>query len=292
MALNRSLVGKRYPSVTTYVTLEGLQKYARAYNDGNLFYFEPSVSGGIIAPPMFNAVLTWLPLITVISDPELRVDLMRLLHRNQDMRFFAPIRTDDRISATATIVSIEGGPAGEIITINLDASNQHCQMVSRTRFTAVIRGRGVRGAPVLAHSPSSTARSRAPLITASQTIDLDQTVRYANASGDRNPIHLDDTVAKMAGLPGIIVHGLCTMAFTSKVMIDHLCHGNPARLRRLAVSFSRPVFPGDVITTLVWLETDLDGPPCFSFETSNSAAVPVIRDGIAEIMDSPTPAYE
>jgi acyl dehydratase len=112
MALNPSLAGKSYPPVTTEITLEALQKYARAYNDANLSYFEPSAMGGIIAPPMFNAVATWLPLITAISDPELRVDLMRLVHRSQDMRFFAPIRPNDRISASATIVSIESSAAG------------------------------------------------------------------------------------------------------------------------------------------------------------------------------------
>lgn len=283
MALNQSLAGKIYPPVTTEVTLAALQKYARAYNDDNPSYFEPSAIGGIIAPPMFNAVVAWLPLITVLSDPELRVDLMRLVHRSQDMRFFAPIRPDDRISASATIVSIENSTAGEIITIGLEASNQQRQTVSQTRFTALIRGRREREMAAQASSPSSTAALREPVLTVSQTIDRDQTVRYADASGDHNPIHLDKAVARMAGLPGIIVHGLCTMAFTSKVIIGHLCGGNPARLRRLAVSFSRPVFPGDPITTIVWRENDRDGVMCFSYETHRRPGVAVIRDGIAEI---------
>jgi len=283
MALNRSLVGKTYPPVTTEVTLEALQNYARAYNDVNPSYFEPSAPDGIVAPPMFNAVVPWIPLITVISDPDLRVDLMRLLHQSQDMQFLAPIQPDDRISASATIVSIESGTGGEIITIALDASNQQRQRVSRTLFTALIRGRRQRDTPTPASSPSHWTTSREPLLRMSQTIDQDQTVRYADASGDRNPIHLDNAVARMAGLPGIIVHGICTMAFTSKVMIDHLCGGHPARLRRLSVSFSRPVFPGDIITTFVWRENNRDGLMCFSFETCNQAGVAVIRDSMAEI---------
>ncbi|MBV8357608.1 MAG: MaoC family dehydratase N-terminal domain-containing protein [Deltaproteobacteria bacterium] len=283
MALNRSLIGKTYPPASTGVTLEALQKYARAYNDDNVSYFEPSAMGGIVAPPMFNAVVTWLSLITVISDPELCVDLMRLVHRSQEMRFFTPIRPDDRISASATIVSIESSMAGEIITIGLDASNQQCQKVSQTRFTALIRARRERETPGPARPADSMTTSREPVLTISQTIDRDQTMRYADASGDRNPIHLDNSVARMAGLPGIIVHGLCTMAFTSKVIIDHLCGGNPARLRRLAVSFSRPVFPGDLITTIVQRENDGDGVMCFSYETHKGASIAVIRDGIAEI---------
>ena len=49
------------------------------------------------------------------------------------------------------------------------------------------------------------------------------------------------------------MHGLCTMAFASKVMIDGPCAGDPVRLKRLRVQFSRPVFPGQRITTKVWV---------------------------------------
>lgn len=285
MALNRSLVGKSYSPVITEVTLDAFQKYARAYNDDNLCYFAPPTRTDIMAPPMFNVVVTWLALITVLSDPDLRVDLLRLLHKSQDMQFLVPIRPADRISAMASIISIESGAAGETITIGLEASNQHCKPVSRTRFTALIRGRREREMPP-PNFPASISLSRAPLLTVSQAIDLDQTQRYADASGDRNPIHLDEGVARMAGLPGIIVHGLCTMAFASKVIIQHLCENNPARFRRLAVSFSRPVFPGDSLTTLVWREKDADALRRFSYETYNGAGVPVLRDGLAEVSEA------
>src|SRR5438132_11226051 len=122
MALNRSLVGKSYPPITAGVSLEAVQKYARAYNDENHFYFAPS-AGGIMAPPMFNAAVTWLTLITAIGDPELHVDILRLLHKGQDMQFLAPIRPDDQISSRASILSIENGAGGELMTIGLDASN-------------------------------------------------------------------------------------------------------------------------------------------------------------------------
>jgi acyl dehydratase len=283
MALNRSLIGKSYPAVASEVTLDALQKYARAYGDENPVYFAPSTAGGIIAPPMFSAVVTWLALITVLSDPELKVDLMRLLHTGQDMQFFTPIRPDDRISASASIISVESGGAGETMAIGLDASNQCGQMVSRTRFTALIRGRRARDSAANLSFPRRSTAGREPVLTVSQAIDPDQTVRYAEASGDRNPIHLDDAVARMAGLPGIIVHGLCTMALISKVIISRLCDGNPGRLRRLAVSFSRPVFPGDTMTTTIWRDNEAEGLRCFSYETCNAAGVVVLRDGLAAI---------
>jgi hypothetical protein len=54
MPLNTACVGREYPPVTINVTLDALQKYARAYNDDNPAFFDANRSGGIIAPPMFG----------------------------------------------------------------------------------------------------------------------------------------------------------------------------------------------------------------------------------------------
>ena len=54
MPLNTACVGSEYPPVTTNVTLDAIQKYARAYNDDNPAFFDASRAGGIVAPPMFG----------------------------------------------------------------------------------------------------------------------------------------------------------------------------------------------------------------------------------------------
>jgi acyl dehydratase len=59
--------------------------------------------------------------------------------------------------------------------------------------------------------------------------------RYAGASGDFNPIHLDDEFAKAVGLPGRILHGLYTMALVARAQTEAL--GGPEHLKRLAVQF-------------------------------------------------------
>lgn len=70
---------------------------------------------------------------------------------------------------------------------------------------------------------------------------------YAAASGDFNPIHLDKELAQMAGLPGNILHGMCTMAWAAEAAIDAL-GGDPGDLRKLEVRFSRPVKIEDTVT--------------------------------------------
>jgi acyl dehydratase len=290
MPLNQACLGKIYPPITTEVTLDALQNYARACNDDHPRYFDAGVPGGIVAPPMFAVVVTWLSVITVMTDPELRADLLRLLHVAQDIEFLAPIRAGDSITSTGKVASIETHQSGETMALELVARNARGEAVTRIVFTVFIRGR--RSAASAAESKADEAIPQdsddrggrsAPLVTVAQTIDPDQTVRYAAASGDHNPIHIDANIAKMAGLPGIIVHGLCTMAFTARVIVDGLCAGDPARLKRLVVRFSRPVRPGDTITTRVWPAGARDGRRIFTYETATPDGFAVIRSGVAEV---------
>jgi acyl dehydratase len=283
MPLNKSCVGKTYPPVTTEVTLDAIQKYARAYNDDNLAFFDANRQAGIVAPPMFAVTVTWNALMTAVMDPDLQADLLRLVHGEQDMEFTNPIRPGDTITSSAKIISIETKASGETMTIELNASNQTGNRVNKTLFSAFIRGGRNRGAVRAESGVAMEAPRGEPEFTVAQKIDDDQTYRYAEASGDRNPIHTDASIAKMAGLPGIIVHGLCTMAFTSKVAIDKLCSGDPTRLKRLRVRFSRPVLPGQTITTKIWPNPNESDRKTFSVETYNQNNQPVIKDGLAEI---------
>jgi len=279
MPLNKDLVGKEYPPTTTEATLDAMQNYARAYNDENPAFFGSNRAGGIVAPPMYAIVTIWASIMGVVGDQDLKVDVVRLLHGEQDMEFIAPIRPGDKITASARIASIETKASGETLVLELNAKNQASQKVNRTLFNAFIRGGGKGGSDAKVAEPERGE----PIVTVAQQVDKDQTYRYKEASGDFNPIHVDENFAKMAGLPGIIVHGLCTMAFTSKVIIDNLCGGDPVKLKRLRVRFTRPVLPGQVITTKVWPDSEREGRRILAFETFNPEGRAVIRSGLAEV---------
>ena len=75
--------------------------------------------------------------------------------------------------------------------------------------------------------------------------DKYRSIRYAGASGDFNPIHLDDQWAQMMGLPGRILHGLCNMAWMAQCHTDFA--GAPGALKKLTVRFSKPVKVEDTI---------------------------------------------
>src|SRR5436853_5578795 len=67
------------------------------------------------------------------------------------------------------------------------------------------------------------------------TPDKYLTARYAGASGDFNPIHIDEEFARAVGLPGRILHGLWTMAQVARAHTD--AAGGPEHLKRLSVQF-------------------------------------------------------
>jgi len=77
-------------------------------------------------------------------------------------------------------------------------------------------------------------------------VTVDQIRQYAEASGDRNPIHLDETFARSAGLPGVIAHGMLTMAFANQMVTDWL--GDRSLLKSLQGRFAGMVMPGDDVT--------------------------------------------
>ena len=73
------------------------------------------------------------------------------------------------------------------------------------------------------------------------TADRYLTVRYAGASGDFNPIHIDEEFARSVGLPGRILHGLWTMAQVARAVTE--AAGDPAALRSLDVRFRGLALP-------------------------------------------------
>ncbi len=67
--------------------------------------------------------------------------------------------------------------------------------------------------------------------------------RYAGASGDFNPIHIDPEFAKLVGLPGSILHGLYVMGLVAKAVAQDVGDGDPRSLKQLSVQFRGMSFP-------------------------------------------------
>ena len=106
------------------------------------------------------------------------------------------------------------------------------------------------------------------------------TVRYAGASGDFNPIHIDEEFAQRVGLPGRILHGLWTMAQVARAHTD--AGGGPESLRRLSVQFRGMGRIGEEIVVTGTVRSVEDGVAVVDSQ-AEQAGSRLIRNGVAEI---------
>ena len=83
------------------------------------------------------------------------------------------------------------------------------------------------------------------LPSSSRLVTREDVKAYADASGDQNPLHQDDDVARAAGFPRVVAHGMYTMGTLTSWLVDWL--GDPAALLRLRVHFRAPVFVDESI---------------------------------------------
>lgn len=79
--------------------------------------------------------------------------------------------------------------------------------------------------------------------TASYAVTRADLVRYAGASTDFNPIHWSDRVAQSVGLPGVVAHGMYTMALAARALTDWV--GDPGDIASFGARFTRPVVVTD-----------------------------------------------
>jgi acyl dehydratase len=108
---------------------------------------------------------------------------------------------------------------------------------------------------------------------ASKVVRREDVKAYADASGDQNPLHQDDDFARSVGFPGIIAHGMFSMAHLAKAVKDWA--GNPAALRSISVQFRAVVYMDETlvargrvagmdeaskdVTLDLWAEVERDG---------------------------------
>ena len=260
-AIGRSGETRRY-----VVTEETLAAYAAATDD---------VPGG----PVFAIVPVWeaiAPVSRLVASEEAR---KLVVHYEHDIVAHRPIEAGMTLESRATPISLLARPNGTSLVIRTETHAEGGDLVNEQYVTEFFRGVE---APTSVGERAPDHRLEVdgdePLAEIGYPVAEDQTARYAAASGDDFAIHLDDEFARKVGLPGRIVHGLCTMAFAGRAVLEAAGVDDPRAVRRLAVRFSAPLFPGDTVTTRVWR---VDGG--FGFEALGGHGKPVIKDGLAEL---------
>jgi acyl dehydratase len=277
--MNRACIGRTFRQEASFVRPDWAIDYAKASNDPNPLYLE-----GKIAPMLYPVRPNIFAVGDAVTDPDLNADLVLLLHGEQDMRFFDTLKPWDLVAPRAEILDIEDKSSGQLLKVRQRIMRDG-EVVCETISGFYVRNSATGGSKKKAPKEAPPERDDY-LFVETYPVDSDQSYRYAEASLDKNPIHVDENVAHAAGHKGVILHGLCTMAMTGRELINNVCDGDAARLKRLKVRFSKTVYPGDQLTTRAWLIESNDGITTIGLETLNQNGDLVISNALAEIQEA------
>ncbi len=242
-------IGKKYDGGFAFAEPAHALAYAAATGDDSPAYAGPDA----ICPPMFHVRMMHGLIFQIATDPELGLDILRLVHGEHDATFHRPLRPWDLVHTRGELLSVEEKSSGLVVTSALSAFVEGVLAVS-CRTVYFIRGKKKAEG---ASTPASAPADPPPVdLSVSVTVGDDQSLRYAAVSLDDNPIHTDPATATAAGLPGVILQGLCTMAMSAAALTRTLADNDARQVRRIAVRFARPVLNGESLTIQAWRSTN------------------------------------
>jgi acyl dehydratase len=266
------------------IDADAAQAYALATNDPNPIYFESDA-----VPPLYTVSLILPALhegIRLGSPADAIPGVRGGVHGEHDVIFHQRVRQGMAVRWTSETYCATQTGAGTMVTQRLVLTDVRDEPVVEHLWSSLYLGGTIDaqlGPSLREHAFPDDARTR-PL--GSHTFDVtgDQTFRYAGASTDHAPMHIDDEAARQAGFPSKFLQGLCTFAMCSGAVVKVAADGDPSRVRRLACRFASPVFPrSTLLVELFDAGATVDGGlPSVAFEAS-SAGTTVIKHGRAEI---------
>ena len=261
-------VGTEWPATSYEVGREKIREYAAALAIDAPIHRDHDAARAagfraVVAPPVFAAVYVARSLAGAmfdpaagIFDPDLGLAGYRFVQRRQEFEWHEPVCSGDAIATVARLTAAEDRDGARYRTFESESVNQDGALVLRGRYQGVVpslepRQGGGKPAPPAAPEPvpgaghGHAAGERIPEFRI--TPDRYAAQRYAGASGDFTPFHLDGDLARAIGLPGVILHGLYTYGQLAHGLLEPF-GGDPRVLRSLAARFRRPSVPEQELT--------------------------------------------
>lgn len=153
-------VGRRYGPFTYPVGLESIRGFAAAVSGGipgRLLWGPPpappphpwhwdeaaaaaSPYGTVIAPPTYAATFAMQAFAAAVADPEVGVDVARVVHGEQELELLAPVRPGDVMETWGEITAIQRKGALDLVTVTTTSRNQRGELAVRGVWTAAVRG--------------------------------------------------------------------------------------------------------------------------------------------------------
>ncbi|HVM97996.1 MAG TPA: MaoC/PaaZ C-terminal domain-containing protein [Candidatus Acidoferrales bacterium] len=202
--------------------------------------------------PSFAVVPVFGAIGGMNSVPGIDVNLMMVLHGEQEVIIHRPIPTEATVESTAKVAAIHDKGKAAVIVMDVDSKEKGGAPLFTNRFTIFARGEGGFGGDP-GPKASNEAPTRAPDAVVESPTVSHQALLY-RLSGDKNPLHADPDFAKMGGFDTPILHGLCSFGIVCKATVDKMLDGAVDKVASYGARFAGVVFPGETIVTSMWKE--------------------------------------
>jgi acyl dehydratase len=209
------------------------------------------------------------------------IDWVKVVHGEHDLVLHGAMPARGTVTShTRVIEVIDKGPGKGALLISQRKLNDKAtgQLYATITQTTFCRGDGGFGGPPRTAPEPHVLPERAPDAVCDLVTRPEMALLY-RWNADMNPLHADPAIAKAAGFPRPILHGLATFGVSGHAILKTLCGYDPARFRSMAVRFSAPVYPGETIRTEMWR----DGPVVSFRARVLERDVIAINNGRAEI---------
>lgn len=286
MQVNSSYVGSVSKPLEQEITWRHAMNFAAGVGDNNPTYFDDERDEGIVAPPMLSVALTW-PFgkdAELYWDPEkFPLDLLvRQVHYTETIEFHRMMRPGDKLTIIADLATVMPHRGGTYLIIRCSARDQAGEPVFTEYAGALLRGvkcldKGTGGENV-PHVPKCEVEGP-PIWEETLHVDPLAAHIYDGCADIFNPIHTSKKFAKWVGLPGIIVHGTCTLAWAVRDILNREAGGDPARLKRVSCRFTGMVRPGTAIHIRLLARVPGEGHDEVFFEVANADGKRAISEG-------------
>jgi len=186
--------------------------------------------------------------------PGLNFNPMMLLHGEQEVRLLGTIPTNGTLTSTGKISHIyDKGKAASII-IDATTHDEQGKPICFNRSTVFIRGIGGFGGPrgPVGQLESYDPPNRVPDAIVRYKTLPNAALWYRLSSGDANPLHADPQMAAIGGFDRPILHGLCTLGYASRAILESFCDNDVNKFKSIKVRFARHVFPGETLVIEMW----------------------------------------
>jgi acyl dehydratase len=209
-----------------------------------------------------------------------QIDFLRMLHGEQKVELHRPLPVwGSFVSEGSTVGAYDKGKDKGAVVVNETVwTDEKGEKVATLTSSLFARGDGGFGGPTEGQPEPHPVPTRAPDLSVDIATRPDQALLY-RLNGDRNPLHSDPSVAKLAGFPRPILHGLCTYGLTCRAVLTSVLDFDAEAILSHQVRFSAPTFPGETVTVDIWK----DGKD-ISFEARVKARdVTVVRNGLTRL---------